>query len=66
MIYCFAKADQMIGHRFTDDVAICIAVSKKKAIEKFSKPYANVSEKEVFRISLIKLIKGRVEILTDY
>lgn len=66
MIYCFARADQMVGHKFADDVAICIAVSKKKAIEKFNKPYANVLEKEVFRISLIKLIKGRVEILTDY
>ena len=66
MIYCFAKANQMVGHRFTDDVAICIAISKKKAIEKFGKPYANVREKDVFKVSLIKLIKGSVEILTDY
>ncbi len=66
MIYCFARADQMVGHDFTDDVAICIAISKKKAIEKFSKFYANVREKDVFKVSFIKLIKGRVEILTDY
>lgn len=66
MIYCFARADQMVGHRFTDDVAICMAISKQKAIKKFSKLYANVQEKDVFKVSLIELIKGRVEILTDY
>lgn len=66
MIYCFARADQMVGHRFTDDVAICMTTSKKKAIEKFNKLYANVQEKDVFKVSLVKLIKGRVEILTDY
>lgn len=22
-LYCYAKADQMIDHKFTDDVAIC-------------------------------------------
>ena len=66
MIYCFARADQMVGHRFTDDVAICMAISKQKAIKKFSKLYANVQEKDVSKVSLIELIKGRVEILTDY
>lgn len=66
MIYCFARADQMVGYRFTDDVAICMAISKQKAIKKFSKLYANVQEKDVFKVSLIELIKGRVEILADY
>lgn len=66
MIYYFAKANQMVDHRFTDDVAICIAISKKRAIKKFGVFYANIQEKEVFRISLISLIKGRVKILTDY
>ena len=63
MIYCFAKADQMKNHRFTDDVAICRAISKRRAIEKFSKYYTDVSEEEVFKVFLVR---GRVKVLTDY
>lgn len=29
-LWSFAKAGQMIGHRFTDDVAIVFAVTKKR------------------------------------
>ena len=61
-LYCFAKADQMVEHRFTDDVAIVRAFTKKQAIEKFRVFYANVSKDDVFRV---KLRKG-VYILTDY
>ena len=63
MIYCFARPDQMIGHKFTDDVAICKAISKKRAIKKFSKLYKDVSEKEVFRVAFGKHLPT---ILTDY
>lgn len=63
MIYCFARPDQMIGHKFTDDVAICKAISKKRAIKKFSKLYKDVSEKEVFRVAFGKNLPT---ILTDY
>lgn len=62
--YYFARADQMKGHNFTDDVAICKAWSKKSAIKKFSKLYADVKNKEVKRINWFE--KPRVKILTDY
>lgn len=61
-LYCFARPNQMVDHRFTDDVAICRAWSKKAAIKKFSVLYAGVEEKEVSRINHFKNVK----ILTDY
>lgn len=63
MIYCFARANQMERHKFTDDVAICIAISKKRAMKKFCKLYANVLETEVFRVSLNMAMPT---VLTDY
>lgn len=60
-LYSFARADQMIGHRFTDDVAICFALSKKQAIKKFSRLYDGIEEKEVTREPIRKVM-----ILTDY
>lgn len=39
-LYYFARANQMEGHKFTDDVAIVWAMSKKSAIRKFSVLYA--------------------------
>ena len=63
MIYCFTRPDQMKGHRFTDDVAICKAISKKRAVKKFSKLYADVSKKEVFRVAFGRKLPT---ILTDY
>ena len=62
--YCFARPDQMEGHNFTDDVALCKAWSKKSAIKKFSVLYADVQEKEVKRINWLE--KPKVKILTDY
>lgn len=61
-MYCFARPNQMTGHKFTDDVAIVRARSKKKAIEKFSEYYSDISKDEVFRIKRDKY----VWILTDY
>lgn len=65
MIYCFARPNQMIGHRFTDDVAICFALTKKKAIKKFGLYYADVKTSEV---KLLELFSSRscICILTDY
>ena len=37
----------MVDHHFTDDVAVCFALTKKKAIEKFGLYYANVKSSEV-------------------
>ena len=64
-LYYFAKAGQMVDHRFTDDVAIVFAVKKDGAIRKFQSLYLRVEEKEAQPISLKKILK-RPEILTDY
>ena len=63
MIYCLARPDQMKGHKFTDDVAICKAFSKNGAVKKFSKLYTDVSKKEIFRV---KFVKDMPTVLTDY
>lgn len=65
MLYYFARADQMIGHKFTDDVAICKAKSKKEAIQKFSLLYDRVTNEEVKKVKWKKYKTGIV-ILTDY
>lgn len=64
-LWSFAKAGQMIGRRFTDDVAIVFAATKSGAIRKFQSLYLRIEEKEVQPISLKKILK-RPEILTDY
>lgn len=63
MLYYFARANQMEGHSFTDDVAICKAFSKKMAIKKFSELYGNVLETEVHRVLFNKKFPT---VLTDY
>ena len=65
MIYCFARPNQMVGHKFTDDVAICFAFSKRKAIEKFSLYYTKVRPSEVKRVNLFTTCPF-ISILTDY
>lgn len=65
MIYCFARPDQMDEHNFKDDVAVCKAISKKRAIQKFSKLYDNVKEQEVFKVKL-KFRSRFPKVLTDY
>jgi hypothetical protein len=62
MIYCFSRPNQMVGHRFTDDVAIVRAISKKAAVKKLSKYYKDILECEVNRIPF----SIKVKILTDY
>ena len=42
MIYCYAKANQMKKHNFTDDVAVVKAMSKRSALKKFSYLYDDV------------------------
>lgn len=65
MLYYFSRPNQMIGHRFTDDVAVCFALTKRKAIEKFGLYYANVKPSEV---KLLRLFSSCpcICILTDY
>lgn len=66
MVWSFARADQMKGHRFTDDVAITLALTKKQAIKKFLRLYANVKPEEVTCEIKWLLRFNRVAILTDY
>ena len=61
-IYIYAKADQMVNHRFTDDVAICFACSKRQALKKFKRLYG---EAELTDISRGIHYRG-ISILTDY
>lgn len=61
-IYCFTRPNQMVGHEFTDDVAVVYAMNKKSAIKKFSVLYKNVQENEVRKIDF----RLRAIVLTDY
>ena len=64
--YVFTRPNTMIGHKFTDDVAICKAISKSQAIKKFSRYYADVKDYEVIKLLSANHIEGGVVILTDY
>lgn len=63
-LYCYAKANQMVDHDFTDDVAICWAENKQEAYNKFKLSYGNATLNDIFepRYSL----RDKVAILTDY
>jgi hypothetical protein len=61
-IYYFARPNQMVGHKFTDDVAVVYAMSKGSAIKKFSVLYKDIQENEVKKISFW----NRAIVLTDY
>lgn len=61
-IYYFARANQMEGHKFTDDVAVVYAMSKKAAIKKFSELYTDIQADEVYKIGFWT----RARVLTDY
>ena len=66
--YVFSRPNQMVGHRFTDDVAICKAISFQQAKKKFGKLYADVKDDEISIISgtFNDGTHGDVIILTDY
>lgn len=71
--YVFKRPNQMQGHNFTDDIAVCKAVSKSQAIKQFSKYYADIKEDEVDRLHPRRYSSGcrmidydTVTILTDY
>ena len=63
-IFCYAKPNMMVGHKFTDDVALCRADSLEQAIELFSKYY----DKSILygNITEVDFNKNEVRILTDY
>lgn len=62
-LFAFALADQMQGHDFTDDVAICKATTKRKAIKRFRQLYGLADETNVFEV---RFNDYGVAILTDY
>lgn len=63
-LYWYAKANQMSEHNFTDDVAITVAISKKRAFAKISKLYGTATIGDISKVPLHKL--KDVVILTDY
>lgn len=65
MIYCYAKSNQMKGHRFNDDVALCRAKNKEEAFKIFIKYYGNATLKDISRVFNTR-INNKPYILTDY
>jgi hypothetical protein len=63
-LYCYAKANQMVDHRFTDDVAICWAKNKEEAYNKFRLAYALATLDDIFEPNYS--LCDKIAILTDY
>lgn len=63
-LYVYARADQMVEHRFNDDVAIVFARNKRDALKFFKHYYGLADEETVFEIK--NIIPEHVHILTDY
>lgn len=62
-LWCYVKGNVMKGHRFSDDVALCLALNKKSAVKKFNELYRGIQEDE---ITPVYLNKWGISILTDY
>lgn len=62
-LFVYRKPGVMVGHNFTDDVAITYTATKEEAIEKFKEFYSDVNSKDV---SEPYFNYGGVAILTDY
>lgn len=65
-LYKLCVPDAMQEHRFTDDVAICWAISKKRAIKKFKRLYDYDDQIMNTSVSRICFNKWQIAILTDY
>lgn len=69
MVYAYAKSGSMIGHKYTDDAAVTFALTRRKAVKKFKRYYAEVNDGDVVNITpglLQCLVSRRIVILTDY
>lgn len=65
--YAFVRPNAMIGHKFTDDVALCKAISHNQAKKIFSRYYADIRDDEVWCLTPKKRKHtSDVMILTDY
>ena len=62
-LFAYKKPGVMVGHNYTDDVAITYATTKEEAIKKFKEFYSDVNSKNV---SEPYFNYGGVAILTDY
>ena len=61
-IFVYKKPNAMIGHKYTDDVAITKAINKEEALIKFEQYYdCNIKD-----IEEVGFNTGGVAILTDY
>ena len=61
--YAFTRPNAMMDHKFTDDVALCKAISFSQAKKIFSKYYRDIQDDE---IRCLAGSKDDVIILTDY
>lgn len=66
MLWCMAISHVMQGHRFSDDVALCRAFTKKGAIKKFQRMYGYSNLVLEGCVSRVKMNRDGVAILTDY
>lgn len=61
-LWVYSKPNTMMGHRYSDDVALVRASSAEEALNKFKKLY-NVNMKD---IHLVVFNDYDIAILTDY
>jgi predicted RNA-binding protein len=63
-LFCYAKANTMIGHKFNDDVALCRAENLEEAINILSNYYSlEILEGNVREIDFDT---NKVYVATDY
>ena len=62
-LWCYTVPDAMINHNFTDDCAICFALTRKQALKKFRKFYDFAPNESIDKVYLNF---GGIAILTDY
>ena len=62
-LWCYAKADQMVDHRFNDDVALCYALTRRGAWKKIFPYYGNACIDDIHRVHFNQ---KKFTILTDY
>lgn len=61
-LWCYAYPNAMVDHNFNDDVALCFALTHKRAVKKFSRIY-NLNPKTV---SKVYFNFAGIAVLTDY
>lgn len=61
-LFVYAKANVMIDHQFSDDVAITYAANKQEAFIKFKQLY----DLKISDISEVRFNDYGISILTDY